>query len=76
MTKFVFSIVALLVLTVAPTKAKATSVAPAYIHYCQAQSWATGRWYYWRSFNVWQARNNALAACVLQNGYTCNVACW
>lgn len=45
------------------------------IWYCQAQSYATGLWYYWYSYDAYYARNMAYNACVAQNGYTCTVGC-
>ncbi len=46
-----------------------------YVFYCQSQSYVTGAWYYWYSYNLGVARYNALALCVQNNGYTCTVGC-
>jgi hypothetical protein len=42
---------------------------------CVAQSYATGLWYYWTSYNPAYSRAVALNACVNVNGYTCSVGC-
>jgi len=42
---------------------------------CVAQSYATGLWYYWTSYNAYYSRAVALNACVSVNGYTCTVGC-
>lgn len=42
------------------------------VWYCVSQSWATGAWYYWYSYNFNYARGQAYNACVLYNGYTCS----
>jgi hypothetical protein len=55
--------------------AENSNTAGDWLYYCQAQSWASGLWYYWYAYNPYVARANALAACQAQNGYTCNVAC-
>lgn len=51
------------------------SPADAVVWTCVAQSYASGLWYYWTSYNAYYSRNRALNACVSQNGYTCNVSC-
>ena len=42
---------------------------------CVAQSYASGLWYYWTSYNAAYSRAVALNACVNANGYTCSVGC-